>query len=267
MVSGSSATDKLISTLNSASTKLISSLSKISSGKRILSAADDAAGLAVVSSLESDAATLSQGTRNVQDGLSFAAIADGSLSQISDISTRQAELATQSANGTLSDSQRSSLNDEFQALEQEKTRILETTKFNDQNVFSGTTLQVGSDGSSSSQVSIPSVDTSTVTNSSANLLTQSSAQSALDVSKSQLDTIASKRGEIGAAVNRIDVASKNNESISTNQSAAASRISDLDMASEVTKAMSLKIQQQATTAFLAQAANSNANMVKSLIAA
>lgn len=264
--SSSSATDKLITTLNRASNKLISSLSKISSGSRILSAKDDAAGLAVVSSLIADVKALDQGSRNAQDGVSFAAIADGSLSQLSDISTRQSELATQAANGTLSDTQRATLNDEFQALESEKNRILQSTTFNDQNVFSGTTLQVGSDGSSSSQLSIPSVNTSSVTNSSANLLTQSAAQNAVDTSKAQLDAIASKRGEIGAAVSRIDVATKNNQSISTQETAAASRIQDLDIASEVSHALNLKIQQQATTAFIAQASRTNASMIKDLIA-
>ena len=150
---------RLIGSLNKNTKQLEGLFEKISSGKRINRASDDAAGLAIVDALESDVKTLDQASRNASDGISQIAIADGATSSISDINTRLQELASQASNGTLSGTQRGSLNSEFQQLTQERDRIISSTEFNGVKVFNGssTNIQVGNGSDSNSQVSIPSL--------------------------------------------------------------------------------------------------------------
>ncbi|RMD85037.1 MAG: flagellin FliC, partial [Candidatus Dadabacteria bacterium] len=133
----------LIRNLSNTTKKLGSTLQRLASGKRINKASDDAAGLAIADALARDAAVLEQGNRNIQDGVSFSQIAEGAMEQIQNNNTRIAELATQAANGTLTDEQRASLNQEAQALKQENERILQTTQFNGTNVFSGASIDTG----------------------------------------------------------------------------------------------------------------------------
>ena len=121
--------------LSQSTTELSKSFEKLSSGKRIVSASDDAAGLAVVSALEASSVVQNRAAQNAGDGLSLANIAEGAIDSISQITSRQSELAEQSANGTLSDTQRASLNNEFQQIYQEKERIRATTHFNGVNGF------------------------------------------------------------------------------------------------------------------------------------
>jgi flagellin len=252
--------------LNNFSQQLSNSFQKLASGKRINKASDDAAGLAIVSALESDVSTELQGARNANDGQSIADIADSALGAVSDITTRQQELASESANGTLSDQQRTTLNDEFQSLEQEKSQIFSTTQFNGVSVFNGqgTTLQVGTTGGANSQITLPSGDTSTLS-SAQDISTQGGAQSAIDALNTHSQNISSLRGQVGAVSSRIDAASENARNNAVESESAASRIRDVDVAEEKSNEVGASIRQQATTALIAQASQLSAQSVLKLL--
>jgi flagellin len=252
------------SSLTKSTNELTKSFEKLSSGKRINKASDDAAGLALVSALEAEVRTSVQASRNSLDGVSITSIADSALGQISDITSRQSELAAQSANGTLSDEQRSTLNQEYQQLEQEKTRIVETTQFNGVSVFEGSTLQVGNDGSENSQLSIPAISTASVT-AAQDISSAVGAQAAITSLKTQTESISKVRGEIGAVVNRLDTAQNSSSQKAFESEAAASRIRDADVAEENAKKTGFSIKQQVSVALSAQAGKLNADSVFKLL--
>jgi flagellin len=191
--------------------------------------------------------------RNINDGVSAAQIADGALSQVSDLYSRNAELAAQAANGTVSDQQRATLDQEYQENLKEIDRISQTTQFNGQPLLSGggsISLQVGSDSSSNSQISL---QLQSVATSPSSISSQANAQSALDSSKQSIEGIAAQRGQIGAAVNRLDSARSNNLSKIEGEQAAASQIRDVDYAAEAANKVANDIRAGAGVAILAQA--------------
>ena len=255
--------------LDDITNKLSKSFNKLASGSRITSASDDAAGLAIADALKSDAVVYDQASRNIGDGQSLTQIQDGVFSSLNDIGGRLQELATQSGNGTLSDSQRGALNQEFQQLSQEANRIVGSTEFNGQNVFSGqsTAIQVGKDSSSDSQINISD---SGVAGTVASLVplsidTQQNAQSAIDSISSFTKNISASQGNLGAQQSRLDVANSNAQTISDNSRAAESRIRDLDVADEVARKTALSIQQQSAVALSAQAGKLNAAVISKLL--
>lgn len=213
--------------LDDTSRKLTDLLNKASSGKRINKASDDAAGLAIASKLASDEKLYSQANRNIADSQSALQIADGANEQLNSISTRMSELAAQASNGTLSDSQRQSLDQEFQALRQEAQRIQETTTFNGQNVLSNSfTSQAGIDSSGNSQIQVSG---STASVPSDSIATQASAQAAIESVSSFRDSVTQARGNAGAVDARLSVAAANNSNAAENVAAARSRIEDADI--------------------------------------
>jgi len=140
---------------------LSKSLERLSSGLRINSAADDAAGLAIADKLRADTRVASQAIRNANDGISAVSVGEQALGQVGDILTRLAELSSQSASGLVSNTQRSAIQNEFTALVSEVDRISNTTTFNGVNLLSsGTTvsLQIGLDGTANSQISFTTID-------------------------------------------------------------------------------------------------------------
>lgn len=230
---------------------------KISSGLRINHASDDAAGLSIGTSLLTDARIDDVGTRNISDAVSAADIAEGAIGSATDIVTRLGELSQQAANGTLSATQRSALNNEFQALRTELDRIATTTEFNGQQLLNGNSsvaVQAGDDGSSSSQLSIafPGVSASALGLAS-DISTQANAEASLDSAKTAIGSLAQARGGIGASVSRLDTAFENLRSSSTNARDAASQILDEDIASSAANLTANRIQQQAAAAVKAQA--------------
>ncbi len=264
MTIGSNDSFKLGRALSSSTSQINSSFNKLSSGKRINSASDDAAGMAIVNALGADVITSLQGARNASDGISITDMADSALSQISDITSRQGELAAQASNGTLSDDQRSTLNAEYQQLDQEKSRIMSTTQFNGVSVFSGSTIQVGTDGNSTSQIQLPGVDASAISN-AADISTQAGAQSAIDSVKTSIDNLSKARGEIGSVATRVDIAENGARNNAVEFEVAASRIRDVDVADEVSKLVGAQIRQQSTVALGAQTGKLNADMVSKLL--
>lgn len=264
----SSSKDKIGAALSSAQSTLTKSFERLSSGKRINRASDDAAGLAIADALASDAVVLKQANRNIADAQSLTDIADGALAQASDITIRQQELAVQAANGTLSDSQRSALNTEYQQLGQELQRISATTQFNGQNVFSGSSsIQVGGDSSSNSQISVDPGQLAALAQNavSQSIGTADAARSALDAVASLGSSLSSARGDIGAQSARLETAAANNSSGIVNSLAAESRIRDADVADEVAQNISARIRTQTASALYAQAGKQDKDRVLDLL--
>lgn len=244
---------------------------RLSSGQRINRAADDAAGLAIADSLRADQRVANVAIRNANDGISTIAIADSALGEIGGVLSRLAELAEQSANGVYSNNQRSALQNEFLSLASEIERIAVTTVFNGVNLLSGggtTTLQVGFNSASTSQISFTGVEgtlqalglagvgSSAITYSISAATgegAQSAARLALDAVNNAISSLAIQRGNLGASEARLSVAIKNLSVSRENFAAAESRIRDVDVAEESAELTRLNILQQAGAAVLAQA--------------
>ncbi len=257
--------------LAESSSRLQTAYQRLSSGLRINRASDDAAGLAIAESLKADARVASVAIRNASDGISIIAITDGAIGQITNIMSRLAELASQSANGVYSNGQRSALQLEFTALMSEVERIALTTEFNGLNLLSNgdtVTFQVGFDGTSMSQITysgiqatlqamgLAAVGTSAHSYSitaGTDIESQSAARVALDAINSAIVSITRNRGTLGAAESRLDTAINNLQVARENFGAAESRIRDVDVAFEAAELTRLTILQQAGTAILAQA--------------
>jgi len=255
---------------------------RLSSGLRINRAMDDAAGLAIAENLKADSRIASVAMRNASDGISIVAIADGAISSITNVLSRLAELAEQSANGVYGNDQRSALQNEFSALTSEIERIAHTTEFNGLNLLSGggnVTFQVGFDGTSLSQVSYTGVQATLQALGLANpgssdqiysisgatdLASQSAARLALDAIQTAITSVTRNRGTLGAAESRLDLTIKNLQVARENFTAAESRIRDADVAAEAAELTRLTILQQAGTAILAQA-NQQPSLALSLL--
>ncbi|MFN8542676.1 MAG: flagellin [Candidatus Binatia bacterium] len=247
--------------LEETGTKLNSALERLSSGVRINNAYDDAAGLAIADRLSRDVRVLGQAIRNANDGISALAIGEKALGSVTDILTRLSELASQSATGTVTNTQRSAIQAEFTALLSEIGRLSNTTSFNGVQLLSaGTTvtLQVGLDGSTNSQIQFTTVDGSvsgilSLAQTSIAASTQESAQSALGFLTSAIANVAQTRGSLGAFESRLLSSITAARVAKENFSAAEGRIRDADVAAETAELTRGTILQQAGTAVLAQA--------------
>lgn len=242
---------------------------RLSSGLRINRAKDDAAGLAIAESLKADARIASVAIRNANDGVSIVAITDGAIAQITNVLSRLAELAEQSANGVYDVGQRSALQLEFTALMSEVDRIANTTEFNGLKLLSGggeVTFQVGFDGGSLSQITYSGVQATLQAmglggsnghifsiNAESNLAAQSASRLALDAVNAAITSVSRNRGTLGAAESRLDTTIQNLMVARENFKGAESRIRDADVAEEAAELTRLSILQQAATAILAQA--------------
>ena len=237
---------------------LAKSLERLSSGLRINSAADDAAGLAIADKLRADTRIANQAIRNANDGISAISIGEQALGQVGDILSRLAELSSQSASGLVSDTQRSAIQNEFSALVSEVDRISNGTTFNGVNLLSaGNTisLQIGLDGSANSRIAFTTIDGSSSGIGLAGLAvsTATGAQSAIAAITSAIATVAQRRGTLGSIESRLNVAISNLRVASENFSAAESRIRDTDVAVETANLTRNTILQQAGVSVLAQA--------------
>lgn len=270
-IGSNSASTQIQTNLGKTGEALNKSFQRLSSGLRINSASDDPAGLMLADSLRSDARLASVAIRNANDGISLTAIADTALEEVANMLTRMAELATQSANGIYSTSQRSALSSEFLALGSEIERIAKATTFNGLKLLSNSqsvTIQVGLDGSANSRITITSVLATLAsinlspTNSDSlsysiiattSTASQLAAQNALSAINAAIGSVNSTRGLIGAAESRLTRAINHLGIIRENYIAAESKIRDADIAQEVANMVRLQILQQAGAAVLAQA--------------
>ena len=244
--------------LFNASSNLGGNYSRLSSGLRIATAADDAAGLGISERMRSDIRSFSVASRNAQDGVSLVQTAEGALNEVSDILGRMRELSMQSANGTLSANDRTTLDSEFQQLVEEVDRISATTTFNGVSLLDGTntdiSIQVGIDGGTNDVISVSGADaTATTLGVNGNISTSGAASTMLGTIDTAIDSVNSARGTLGAQQNRLDSTLRSLANVRENTSAAESRIRDVDVAMETADLTRNSILQQAATSVLAQA--------------
>ena len=234
------------------------SMEKLSSGLRINRAGDDAAGLAISENLKADIRSLNQAARNAADGISLVQTAEGALDEVSNILLRMKELAEQSLNGTLTDTDRGYLDSEYTALSSEIDRIAAGTEFNGVSLLDGNLdvdIQVGIGTTSNDSVDVAlssNMDASTIGISSA-IDEVSLASAAMGEIDDAITEVVTARGDFGAIQNRLETSIRNINMTSENLSAANSRIRDVDVAMETSKMTSHQILQQAGVSMLAQA--------------
>jgi flagellin len=252
---------------------------RLSSGLRINSASDDAAGLQISNRLTSQINGLNQAVRNANDGISLAQTAEGAMDETTNMLQRMRTLAVQSANGSNTDEDRIALQQEMEQLGAEINRVASTTTFGGQNLLDGTytgTFQVGADANQTISFSMTTAGAansitlsssggftvsglgqaatvSGLTSTSISVSTAANAQSMIAAIDSMISTVDSKRAELGAVQNRFSSTVSNLTNISENVSAARSRIRDADFAEETAKLTSSQILQQASSTILAQA--------------
>ena len=254
-------------------------MERLSSGKRINSAMDDAAGLTIAHSLDAKVSSLNMAARNANDGISLINLAEGALDEVTTMLIRMRELATQAINGTYAEADRSNLNSEFNALATEITRISDNTFFNGIAVIGGTdsvTFQVGhgsSDtiaftaqdmaateiGSGTAAVNVASLSIASIGGTSSAFAT-----GALSVLDSAIADVDNYRASLGATANRLEHSANNLYTRVENQMAAKSRIEDADYAVESANLARAQVLQQAGTAMLAQANASTQNVLSLL---
>ena len=245
---------------------LSTAMQRLSSGLRVNSAKDDAAGLAIAERMNTQVRGMNVAIRNANDGISMAQTAEGALSKVGDSLQRMRELAVQSRNATNSDSDKNSLNKEFAQLQEEITRVLGGTAFNGKKILGadGTTMafQIGANTTADDQVSVSSenmtqnADISAVTVSTATIGSTADAAaiaSVIDNIDTALNTINDTRATFGATQSRFEAIIGNLQQSVENQAAARGRIMDADFATETANLSRAQILQQAGTAMVAQA--------------
>ncbi len=251
-----SSSDFILNTLRKTD-NLSSNLSeKLSSGKRVNKAKDDAAGLQIIASLEASNVTLSQGVRNSYDGISMLEMANSTYGQLEEIGMRMKELAMQSANGTLSVDQRNTLNIEYQQLLEESQRVVETTEFNGRKLISndGFIVQTGQDASENSQIEVNggNIALSLEELSKQDISTQENALKTIAPLEDHLEEVTKKRSEVGATYTRLSTSIENSNSTMEAQAMATSTIRDADIAETISQKISDNIRTDVNTALLAQ---------------
>ena len=246
--------------LGKASGQMADSMARLSSGLRVRSAADDAAGLAISEDFKAKIRGLNQAKRNANDGVSLAQTADGALKEIGGMLNRMRELAVQSSTGTVNTTQRGYIQDEFVQLRSEIDRLATTTEYNGISLINGDsaggiTFQVGSGNSTNDQLTLSLLSSSStaLSISGDSVSTSAAALSAISALDAAIGSISSRRGTIGAMQNRLSVTMSNLETYSTNLSSANSRIVDVDVASETAQLTKQQILVQAGASMLAQA--------------
>jgi flagellin len=264
--------------LNMSQGSLATSMQRLSSGLRVNSAKDDAAGLAIAERMNAQVRGMNVAVRNANDGISMSQTAEGALSQVSNSLQRMRELAVQARNSTNSSSDKDSLNKEFAQLQSEIGRVMGGTTFNGKHILgadaTSLTFQIGANTTADDTITIATVDMTkdttitAVTNSSTALIDASATSGAIgtviDNIDKALDSINDTRATFGATQSRFDAIITNLQVGVENQPAARSRIMDADFASETANMSRAQVLQQAGTAMVAQA-NQLPNQVLKLL--
>ncbi|WP_333844077.1 flagellin N-terminal helical domain-containing protein [Pelomicrobium sp.] len=266
--------------LSASQSQLQTAIQRLSSGLRVNSAKDDAAGLAVAESFTSQIRGTNQAVRNANDGISLGQTAEGALAQVANNLQRIREIAVQAANGTISDTDRGQLQKEVDQLTQEISRIVQTTTFNGTSLLSGSstlTFQVGASGAASNQVSVTTTDLavngsgglysysgSLTATGVINVSTSANASAAIANLDADISMVSTVRATFGAVQNRFEAVIANLQNYAENLTASRSRIMDADFAAETAALTRGQILQQAGVAMLAQA-NALPNTVLSLL--
>ncbi|MEW6206680.1 MAG: flagellin [Pseudomonadota bacterium] len=271
--------------LSKSAGSLETSIARLSSGLRVNSSKDDAAGLAIAERMTAQIRGFDVASRNANDGISLLQVADGALGKITDNLQRMRELGVQAKNGTLNDTDRANLNREFTELANEVGRVATGTTFNDNNVFAAANksveLQIGSGNDASDTLAVNLTDDglaggndlqTTLGGATQALIvtafggvdTAANAETAIDTIDTAIDDITNLRATTGASLSRLEQVVSSLETTSSNLSSARGRIMDADFAKETANLTRSQILQQAGTAMLAQA-NQLPNNVLSLL--
>ena len=249
-----------------ANNMLETAMNRLSSGKRINSAKDDAAGLAIATRMDARVRGFSQAIRNANDGISLAQTAEGAMAETSNILVRMRELAVQSANGTASATDRTALQAEVTQLISQIGDIATRTEFNGTALLTGATvnIQTGLATGQTVGITIGDLQAAALGVAAVDISTVAGASSALALADTAINTVASQRANLGAVQNRLEATVNNLTAGVTNLSAAKSRIEDADYSAESTKLASSQILAQASTAMLAQANQSQQGVLNLL---
>ncbi|MBW6524077.1 flagellin FliC [Sphingomonas sp. RHCKR47] len=268
---------------------LATSMERLSSGKRINSAKDDAAGLAIASSMTAQIKGMNQGIRNANDGISLAQTAEGALDEVTNMLQRMRELTVQSSNGTYSDSDKQNIYKEQDALADQIRSVVKNTTFNGKTLFAGdgattpaarsVTIQTGANSTDTLSISLDYLTKNDTTNNALSKVVDMDTTAAgmtgdsaaatpvvpsLDDFDKALKQISTTRAGLGAVQNRLESAVNNMTSNATNLSDARSRIEDADFSTETTALAKAQILSQASTAMLSQANQSSQGVLKLL---
>ncbi len=255
----------------SAGKMLGTSMERLSSGKRINSAADDAAGLAIVNSMTSQIRGMAQGVRNANDGISLAQTAEGALNEVTNMLQRIRELAVQAGSDTYQDTDRDNIQAEVDELSAQILQVVENTEFNGINLFNGgstVTVLAGANNADTIDVTLDDLSGLTAAGGAGSFdvtgTDGTAARTALADIDTDIETISTTRATLGAAQNRLQSAVNNLTNVTTNLADARSRIQDTDYSVETTALAKSQILGQASTAMLAQANQSQQNVLSLL---
>jgi flagellin len=246
-------------------------MERLSSGKRINGAKDDAAGLAIASTMTAQVRGMNQAIRNANDGIALAQTADGALNEVTNMLQRVRELAVQSKSGTYSSGDRTNLQAEVTELTSQIDDILTNTKFNGVTLFSKTsgtdvtvTVQAGADKGATIDLTVSGIDGSKLDATALDVTDTTKAGTTVDNVDAALTLVNSTRATLGAGQSRLESAVNNLTSNVTNLSDARSRIEDADYSAETTALAKAQILSQASTAMLSQANQSQQNVLSLL---
>ena len=250
---------------------LATAMERLSSGKRINSAKDDAAGLAISSSMTASVRGMTVAIRNANDGISLAQTAEGALGEVGSMLQRIREIAVQSANGTYQSSDRANLQTEVASLQAQITDVVTNTKFNGNTLFSATStassfsIQTGINSGDTTSISINGLlSVAAAYATTVKVDNVSNASAAITTSDTAITAVSTARAGLGATQNRLDAAVNVLTANVTNLSEARSRIEDADFSAESTSLAKAQILAQASTAMLAQANQSQQNVLSLL---
>lgn len=269
VIGTNSASIRAANASNSANKMLATSMERLSTGKRINGAKDDAAGLAIASSMTSSIRGMNQGIRNANDGISMAQTAEGALTEVTNMLQRIRELSVQSASGTYSDDDRTNLQTEVTALTGQISSIIDNTSFNGVKLFTGDAgdagkvkIQTGATSSDSVELDFSAIDLDDAT--AIDISDAADASDALETIDTALTTVNTARASLGAGQSQLESVVNNLTSNVENLSDARSRIEDADYSSETAALAKAQILSQASTAMLAQANQSQQGVLKLL---
>ena len=257
---------------NSAGKMLGTAMERLSTGKRINSAKDDAAGLAIATSMTAAVRGMNQGIRNANDGISLAQTAEGALDEVGNMVQRIRELAVQSASGTYQDAtDRAYMQTEVDELTAQIDQVITNTKFNGVTLFDASTatvtIQTGANAADTVDLTMADLTSLAASGGAAgsyDVSTAAGANGVLATLDTELDSLSSARASLGAGQNRLESVVNNLTDNVTNLSDARSRIEDADYSSETTAMAKAQILSQASTAMIAQANQSQQNVLSLL---
>ena len=256
---------------NAAAKMLGTSMERLSTGKRINGAKDDAAGLAIATTMTAQVRGMNQGIRNANDGISLAQTAEGSLSEVSNMLQRVRELAVQGKSATYQASDRTYMQSEVTELTSQIADVLSNAKFNGNALFSTTAgtdvsfnIQAGANSTDVITLTSKGIDGTNIAAAALDVTTAAASNTTIGNVDSALDDVNAARASLGAGQNRLESAVNNLTNNSTNLADARSRIEDTDYSSETTAMAKAQILSQASTAMIAQANQSQQGVLSLL---